>query len=349
MLGRTFKTGMVATLLGLLIVGPVAALVAPSPAYADGECCQVGIDSLPGQFRAGGDPMPFVVHITNQSQETLRYLDVAFVLQADGLVGDLVRLQRRRATGDPHNVGTFTQRGVHSGVVTAGDQLDLGMLALPPGGGADIEYQLSFNKKVPGSALTVSLMVQPRRSNGSLSSAGPYHSTILAEGQPAQNQPGPTPSAAVSDTPATTDATDVAQPPTDQSSLLGGGTAGDGGGSLMWLAYTIGGLLLLGGVGVIGTLLWRRGPHRFETDPVEPEYGQQSYPTRTYGGYAPTQVATYGTPRPATGAETPTRIAPAVYRPTDQYPAPTAHFPTQRAPFADPDQTWFDPDADRQA
>jgi hypothetical protein len=42
----------------------------------------------------------------------------------------------------------------------------------------------------------------------------------------------------------------------------------------MWLAYTIGALLVLGGIALIGTLLWRRGPNGFATDGDEPQqYG----------------------------------------------------------------------------
>ena len=48
---------------------------------------------------------------------------------------------------------------------------------------------------------------------------------------------------------------------------------------MTWLAYTIGALLLIGGVGVIGTLLWRRGPQ-----PVETEWKRPGV-RRPAGGY----------------------------------------------------------------
>ncbi len=35
---------------------------------------------------------------------------------------------------------------------------------------------------------------------------------------------------------------------------------------MVWLAYVIGGLLLLGGIAAIGMLLWRRGPDTIETE-----------------------------------------------------------------------------------
>ncbi len=123
---KSFHLRVLVTLLGVLIAAPAAVLTASSAAFADGDrCCQVSVDNMPAQFQSGGDPQPFTLHVVNQTQQSLRNLNVSFVLQADGLVGDLVHLQRQRVLGGPHNVGTFTQHGVHSGVVTANDQIDL--------------------------------------------------------------------------------------------------------------------------------------------------------------------------------------------------------------------------------
>jgi hypothetical protein len=254
---RSATRGIRAILLGLVIAGPAAALPVAAPAFAaGGPCCQVSIGDLPGQFPAGGVSEPFTLHVVNRQREPLRLLTVSFVLEADGLVGDLVHLQRLRAVGGPHNVGTFTQHGVHGGVVTASEQLDLGTLAPPPGGGVDLRYQLLFNKKLPGSRLGLSVQVQPGRSHDGIGSAGPYLSTIVAAGQPTA-QPSTAPPATAADTPAPSYPTDAAVAPAGQG-VPGGGSSG--GGSLVWLAYTIGALLLLGGVGLFGTLLWRRGP-----------------------------------------------------------------------------------------
>lgn len=358
---RLVNRSMVTTLLGLLIAVPAtvltvastAVLTVASPAFAGGDrCCQVSIDNMPGQFRGGGDPQPFTLQVVNQTQETLRYLNVSFVLQANGLVGDLVHLQRQRVLGGPHSVGTFTQHGVQSGVVTADDQIDVGMPALPPGGGVNIQYQLTFNRKMPSTRLALSVQVQPKRSDGGVSSAGPYQSTIVAAGQSIQTQPDPTPTpsptAPASDTPTAADATNVGAAPTDRSSLIGGSSSSGGGGSLMWLAYTIGALLLLGGIGVIGMLLWRRGPQRVESDGDEPQqYGQPTYPTQPLGGHPPTQITDYGMPRQASGHAASTRVARAVYSVPGHHAAPTAQFPVPQDPFAHPDQTWVDPAAGR--
>jgi hypothetical protein len=323
---KRFRRGAVAALLGLLIAVPATLLTATSAAFAEGGCCQVSIDNLPAYFPGGEDPTPFTVHVVNQSQDSIRNLNVAFLLQADGLVGDLVHLQRRRATGEPRNVGTFTQRGVHSGAVMASDQIDLGEVGLPPGGGLDITYQLSFSKKVQSAALTLLMQVRPKRDEGGVSSAGPYQSSIVAAGQPI---PTPTPSPVVSDSPTSTDST----APVDQSPLAGAGSSG-GDSSLAWLVYVLGALLLLGGVGVIVMLVWRRGPEHVETDEDEPrQYGPPAYP------YAPTQVAGYEMPR-RTGH-------PGVYGAPGHHTAPTAQYPIPQDPYAHQDQTWIDPAAGR--
>jgi hypothetical protein len=314
-LGRS----VVAALFGILITVPTAALTAAPPAFAEVVgCCQVSIDDMPAQFPVGGGPTPFTVHVVNQSPESLRYLDVSFLLQADGLVGDLVHLQRQRTTGGPHNVGTFTQRGVHSGAVTASEQIDLGELALPPGSGFDITYQLSFSKKLPSTALTLSMHVRPRRDDQGISSAGPYQSSIVAAGQAALTQP--TPSPAVSDSPAPTGGDTTAA---GQSPLASAGSPG-GGGSLHWLVYTVGSLLLLAGLGVVA-VVWRRGPQRVDTDSHElQQHGQPAW-------QEPTQVADYGLSRQVG--------SPGVYGPPARPTPPTAQFPILQPPYGDPDQT----------
>jgi hypothetical protein len=301
----------------------------------------------------------------------IRYLTVSFTLQANGIVGDLVHMERDRAIGGPHTVGTHTQRDAGpSGVVTATDQVDLSMLSLPPGGGANIQYELSFNKKVPTGGLTISVRVQPGRKDSGVASAGPYQSSILgglaqtAPTQTATPTPNSTPSTA--DAPSATDATDAAAAPT-----VIGGSGSDGGGSSggMWLAYTIGALLLLGGVGVIGTMLWRRGQHNVETEWAEdgswqqgqPAYaGQPGYaaPAQPQSGYAPTQV--YGAPTQVPNYSAPTEVAnygaptqvygaptPATYGAPGLHSTPTSQFPPAQDPYAEPDQTWVDPRSGR--
>jgi hypothetical protein len=342
---------MVATLLGLLIAVPAAVLTIATPASADNpQCCQAAIANMPGQFQAGGDPKPFTLRIVNRMNDSLRDVNATFTLQANGLSANQVHLQRQRVLGGPRNIGARNQHGQ----ITANDSIDLGAMALPPGGSVSIQYKLSFGQKAPASAMSISVRVQPRRGDGVPANAGPYASRILAfaAANPAPTHtstPTPKPSATVSDTPTTAD-TDAAAVPTDQSTILGG-DSGSGGGSLMWLAYTIGALLLLGGVGVIGTMLYRRGPRGVETDwddHGQPEYGQPAYPPPGGGGYAPTQVAGYGSPTQAmpTQAAT-TTVMPASYGTPGRHSAPTSQYSAPQDPYAQADQTWVDPNAGR--
>jgi hypothetical protein len=316
---KRFNRSVVAVMFGLLIAVP-AMVTSPASAAING-CCQVSIDNLPAQFSAGGDPTPFTVRLTNQSRETLRYLDVSFLLKADGLVGSLVDLQRERVTGGPRDVGTSTQRGVRSGAVTAAEQIDLGALALPPGGELNVTYQLAFSKKTPGAALMISMQVKPRRDATGVSSAGPYQSSIVAAGQPLQS---PTPSPLVSDPPVPADGTAPGQSP------LAGAGSSDGGSSLAWVTYTIGALLLLGGLGLIGMLVWRRGPQHAEVDEDDPQpSARPAYP------HAPAQVAGYEAPTQAG--------SPGVYGTPVGHNPPTSQYPIPQDPYADPEQTWVDP------
>lgn len=340
---------MVATLLGLLIAVPAAVLTIATPASADNpQCCQAAIANMPGQFQAGDDPKPFTLRIVNRMNDNLRYVNATFTLQANGLSANQVHLQRQRVAGGARSIGAHS----HNGQITANDQIDLGALALPPGGSVSIQYKLSFGQKAPASAMSISVRVQPRRGDGVSVNAGPYSSRILAFGAPAPTHastPAPKPSATVSDTPASAD-TDAAAIPTDQSTLLGG-DPGSGGGSLMWLAYTIGALLLLGGVGVIGTMLYRRGPRGVETDwddQGQPQYGQPSYPPPGGGGYATTQVAGYGSPTQAMPTQAAsTTVMPASSGTPGRHSAPTSRYPAPQDPYAQADQTWVDPNAGR--
>jgi hypothetical protein len=171
--------------------------------------------------------------------------------------------------------------------------------------------------------------VKPKRSDGGVSSAGPYQSVIVAAGQPTQTAPTPSPTATASDPPAAGGTPGVEAAPTDQSSLIGGASSSSDGGSLMWLAYTIGALLVLGGIAVIGTLLWRRGPNDVGID----EGGRQQYahPTQTTDNLGQT------------------RVVPSVYGASGRHASATAQFPIPQDPFADADQTLRDPAAYRQS
>src|SRR5215475_7243091 len=211
--------GVLAMLVCLLVAVPITVMSAASPASAADACCQVSVTNMPGQFSAGGGQQSFTLHVVNRTDVNLRYLNITFLIQANGLVGDLVHLQRLRESGDSHSVGTFTQRDAgQSGTVSARDQVDLAKQTMQPGGAANIPYQLAFSKKVPGGPLSLSVQVEMRRSQSGASSAGPYQSTILAAGQPIQASPTPTPTPAASETSAPAASNAVPAGPSDQQS-----------------------------------------------------------------------------------------------------------------------------------
>ena len=169
---------------------------------------------------------------------------MSFNLTAGGLVGDLVDLERQMVPTGPHDVGTFTQHGVHDGAVTASDEINLGALAVPPGGGVDIQYQLTFHTKLPSSALTLSVQVQSkrwprrwRRSHGEFVRARTSRRSSLPV-RPRRRRVLRPPRAPPRPPRANTAGPDATAP------IAGGIGPGGGGGSLAWLAYTLGGLLL---------------------------------------------------------------------------------------------------------
>jgi hypothetical protein len=101
----------------------------------------------------------------------------------------------------------------------------------------------------------------------------------------------------------------------------------------MWLAYTIGALLVLGGIAVIGTLLWRRGPTGVETFGDEPQqYGHPTHATQPLGRYTPTRVDEYGMPPQTSGHAAQTRVVPAAYNAPGRHASPTAQFPVRQKP-----------------
>src|SRR6185369_648333 len=97
-----------------------------------------------------------------------------------------------------------------------------------------------------------------------LATSGTYQTSIVAVDVAPSPTPSDTPTPSASPTEATpTDTSADVIGPTDTT----GGTAAPArGGGIAWIAYTVGALLLLGGIATIGTILWRRGPQEVETE-----------------------------------------------------------------------------------
>jgi hypothetical protein len=166
--------------------------------------------------------------------------------------------------------------GQRDGAVTATDgRLRFGQ-PIQPNGSTNLQYQLSFASKAAPTQVQLGVTISGRAGghgfgqSTELASAGAQFSLVGAAPRPAPKPtptPTPTPTEAAS-TPASTPASAVGintgpggPPITPADAASKSGTS-----SLVWLAYIIGALLLLGGIGAIGTLLWRRGPDTIETE-----------------------------------------------------------------------------------
>ncbi len=345
---------IVATLFGLSIAAVAGAIVAPGMAVAANPCCQVAIDSLPSQFHAGAAGENFHVVVKNTSQNSIGGVTVTLAFKAAGLNRNQVHLQYQR-NGGWRGVGTRNQNGTI--VATSSPNSDFFRHnSISPGQTVTFTYRLSFGTKAPTSSLAVWLSVAPSGHPGQAAQNGPYRSSIVGEG--ANSNPTPTPTPTPTDTPtdsATATPTDPATTDDSQDAgaiagptTIGGDGGGSGGGGMTWLAYTIGALLLLAGVGVIGTLLWRRGPQPVETEWAENEYGQSAYPAAPAPDYPPTTAfsppasAPVAPPAAAYPAHTmPMQATPTGYDKPGRHSAPGSAYPAPQDPYAD--ETMIDP------
>lgn len=322
---RAIIRTMLATVLGLSVLLPAA------PAAADNTCCQVGISALPARFAAGAPPQFFVMTMANNSQQSITgQVQAIFAFHANNLNGGQIHIQRKTIAGwrnlDIHN---------RNGSPEATDTFSFFFPQVFGGGTRiDSQYRLSFTSKAPSTSVAITVTLTGRTdghggggNRQQLAQGGPYQTSIVSAtvAQPSPTGPTaqPTPSQSLNTAePTPSDVTDM---PTDDGTTIGltGSDSGGGDSGFTWLMYTIGALLLLGGIGVIGTMLWRRGPQPVETDWREPgEYGSHAAPSgRTFPSHrvspsnaAPTTV--YGSP-------------PATYDAPTQYDTPTLGAPPQ--------------------
>lgn len=329
---------IVATLFGFGIAAVAGATVAAPPALADGPCCQVSIQGLPQQFHAGAGAENFQVTVTNSGQDQIDGISVTLSFRAAGLERSQVHLQYQR-NGGWRSVGTRTQNGAIVGMSSPNSDF-FRHNGVQPGQRVSFNYRLSFGAKVQSGPLSVALTVAPSGHQGQAAHAGPYQSALV--GIAVANTPAPKPTLTPTPTPSET----ITDTPSDSSSqdagLAGdggtlGGTSGDGGSSMTWLAYTIGALLLIGGVGVIGTMLWRRGPQPVETEWNDPGYPQQpagpAYQPHPQGGGYDARTMPFEQPTVAQ--------PPAGYNPRGRHATPTAPYSMPQDPYID--ETMIDP------
>lgn len=310
-----------------------------APLLAADDCCRVSIGGLPGRFVTGADPRQFSLSFTNNSQDAIASLRIVFTMTGNGM-GDIngneITMKRQTMNGSWQGLNIDH----HDGAIVASDNRIRLNQPIPPNGSTNLQYQLSFDAKVAPTQVQLSATVSGRSIGHGfgqlteLATTGAQFSIVTNAPPPAPKpKPTPTPSQTAS-TPASTapsaagiDTGPGGPPITPADAASNSGTS-----SWVWLAYIIGALLLLGGIAAIGTLLWRRGPDRTDTDwdddgtALHPGGGVATYPTATM---YPTQ--------PLSAHPSPTQSYPAQPYPPEPYPQqsslPSSTLPPPQDPY----------------
>ena len=343
---RAMIRTILATMIGLAIWLPATAASAADP------CCQVSVSGLPSQFTAGAAAQSFGTSLSysvNNGQR-VQSISAVFTFSGNNITGSQIQLARLR-DGRWHSIGV----GRHNGVLTATDNFSFSGHDQGGSGSITSQYRLAFSSRVQSQGIQMRLTLAGRVNDGhhsneqQLAQTGPYALNVAgANAAPAPTKapvvttPTPTPTPTV--TPSAAAPTVAGAAPGD---TLGSDAAGSGGGgSSIWIAYMIGGLLLIGGIGVIGTMLWKRGQagqtgweDPYAPEPVGGPYAPAPYGSPTYAdpGYA--APTSYQAPATAYGAPTPTTYGPPPSAPP-QHPTqplgaarppldPTQHMPRQ--------------------
>jgi hypothetical protein len=336
---RAVVRTMLTTAIGL------GALVAAAPAaQADDPCCQVSLDGVPGQLTSGGPAGGFTTTFANNGTQAISSLQLTFAFSGgDQLRGNNIDFERQGATGNWQRLSV----GRHNGTLSVTDNRFRFGQPLGPGSHTTFQYRIAFVNNAPSVNVAMGVVVSGRMGdvfgrgdNQQLAQAGPVQIVVTGAAPPPTPTPTPKPTHTATATPTPT-VTDTAQAlPTDTTSVeaipsenaLPTSGSGDGTSGLMWLLYTVGALLLLAGIGVIGTMLWKRGPQIVETEwqddgaQVDP-YQSPAYGATTYGSattYGPGGVP-YDDPGPGAGGRHGIGT-------TRQMPSPEQMPPTQHMP-----------------
>jgi hypothetical protein len=356
---RAIARAVSATVIGLGVAIPAIALAAPAasaapsfaalhlaapqlaapqlaasqlavPLLAAVDCCQASIGGLPGKFVAGAGPSQFTVSFTNSSQQQVSSLSLVFVFRGNALNSGQITMKRRTQNGSWQGINV----GERNGAVTATDSRIRFGQPIQPNGSTSLQYQLSFGSKAASTQVQLGVTISGRAGghgvgqSTELATTGAQFSVVAAAPPPAPKPSPtltPTPTAAASDPSTPQSAAGIDTGPGGPPITPADAASKSGTSSLVWLAYVIGALLLVGGIGAIGTLLWRRGP-----DTIENEWDDDGTALHPGGGAA-------AFPPPNTY---PTQPLPAPAYPTQSYPSrpyPPEPFPS-RSPLPPPPQ-----------
>lgn len=326
---RAIIRTILATMIGLVLWAPASAASAANP------CCHASVSGVPSQLTAGAQPQFFstMMSYTAPAQQQFRSLTAVFTFSGQSLSSGQIQLARIRG-GGWHSISVSRRNGVLTGI----DTFDLGS-DQRAGGSITSQYRISFGSRTQSQDVQMRFTMAGRLNDGrhtvdmpQLDQAGPFRMTVTGAAAATSTkapapvvQPTPTPTEAPSGVQSSDGSPIVGAAPGD---TLGTDAANASGGSGLWIAYMVGALLLIGGIGLIGTILWKRGGRGAEggdwEDPYAPTFGPPSYAQPGYT--APTTA--YGSPAPAYGPPAPS-FPPA---PTTYGPAPTTAIPPQAPP-----------------
>jgi len=320
---------------------PAAGAGTPVAALAAADCCQASIQGLPSRFTIGGQPSQFGVAFHNSSQDSIGSFMVLLSFSGNNLSGSQMTLKRLSQDGSWDTMRVSRRNGMLS--ATDG-RFRLGQ-PLPSGGSTTFSYQLSFDNQTRPTQVHFGVTISGRTGGDrggdgftELATAGAQFSvgSVAAPPQTPKATPSPTvasapPSAAQS---APAENAGPGGPPVTPNDASNNSS----GSSLIWIAYIVGALLLLGGIAAMGTLLWRRQPDTaesgFDEDGTAPHFGAappyqvaSAYPTQPL----PAQPSPYGPP--------PSSYAP----PADPYAGPPTTYAPPTEPYSQVPETYGRP------
>jgi len=277
---------VLATLIALAVWVPTSAATAADP------CCSISLSGVPATFPAGGGAQGFSstmnVAASNIPQQGFRGVSAQFAVQGQNLVHGQFQLSWRRHNGGNNWHGASFSSRTQNGAFIASFSPYQGVKVA---GQVTIDLRLSFNSKVSPQQVTMHMsLTRSGRSGGQLAASNQGQSSVVTTApKPTPTptpKPTPTPTATPTETQASADSSNIAALPVGPTPTDG---VKAGGSSIGWIFYIVGGLLLLVGIGVIGTMLWKRGQNAVPAgwpDPNGPRptqpYADQGYPDQAY-------------------------------------------------------------------
>ena len=282
---RAIARTVSATVIGLgafvpalgVIAAPASA--APSPALAAPllaaiSCCSASLSGLPARFPVGGAPDQFLLTFSNSGEQPIGSMQITFTFSGANLSSSTIAMKRMTSGGSWQSLNVS---GRGSTVVATDSRFRLGD-PLSQGDSTTFQYELSFGSQTTPTRVQLGATVSGHVGEHGLGGLSELASTG-AQFNVGTIAPPPKPTAKATPTPTSTPGAATSAPPSAVQSppavdlgpggppiTPGNAASSSGTSSLAWVAYIIGGLLLLGGIGAIGTLLWRRGSDNVDDD-----------------------------------------------------------------------------------